>query len=588
MGFIQNVCTRGKSRTFYVKKDIPHDVRVAFGGKAQVWRSLGTTNKIEAIAKAHPILADIEAKIAAAREPQAVQPMPAKTPSATSGLLKRDQLLSAVEAWRVDAITRAHDTFFNGAADTFEDFGLEDMAHSERLYRLQQRKWSEIEEFDQRMVEALVSQGLAVSPEHPALAHIRNDFGAAWHDVESFTRQFRRGEFDAWPEDGGEAPAAPLRAPASVLRGVGSVAVSPSASGASLTLTELLERFITSKRPPDANAIRGYVRRLDEALDRPRVHEVTSAQMDEFAVDLRRFPVIKKPALNKLPFRRVLDWQERNSSAPLLSKKTQWKWFLSYKRLFDYAVSIDVIATNPVAAVMPKPKGEEKERLAYDADDIALIFSRPLFQGFDRAPTKAKVWGYRDQPGDTLVKDAQYWLPILGLWTGCRLEELAAAKAADVKHDAEGGWFLDLTERKLKTKQSQRRVPLHKALIGAGFVTYAREQQRRPDAYLFPDLPHDPEGRLSSSRTFTKWWGLWCEANNGKAGKIATPDKTFHSFRHSFKRACRDAGLGEEVHDLLTGHKGMSVGRGYGQGASLKVLAAAMEKVSYPAFPALP
>lgn len=585
---MQNVCTRGKSRTFYVKKDIPHDVRPAFGGKAQVWRSLGTTNKIEAIAKAHPILAEIEAKIVAAREPQTAQPVPTQTPIATSGLLKRDQLLAAVETWRVETIGRAHDAFFNGAADTFEDFGLEDMAHSERLYRLQQRQWSEIEGFDQRMVEALVSRGLAVSLEHPALTHIRNDFGAAWHDVESFTRQFRRGEFDGWPEDGSEAPAASLRTPTSALRGAGGVAVSPSAPGAPLTLTELLERFITSKGPPDANAIRGYVRRLNEALDSPKVHEITSAQMDEFGVDLRRFPVIKRPALNKLPFRRVLDWQQRNPDAPVLSKKTQWKWFLAYKRLFDYAVSIDVIVSNPVATVMPKAKGGEKERLAYDANDIALIFSRPLFQGFDRAPTKAKAWGYRDQPGDTLVKDAQYWLPILGLWTGCRLEELAAAKAADIKHDVEGGWFLDLTERKLKTKQSQRRVPLHKTLIDLGFITYAQEQQRRPDAYLFPDLPHDPEGRLSSSRTFTKWWGLWCEANNGKTGKIASPDKTFHSFRHSFKRACRDEGVREEFHDLLTGHKGNSVGRGYGQGASLKALAREMAKVSYPTFPALP
>ncbi len=587
---MQNVCTRGKSRTFYVKKEIPHDVRVAFGGKAQVWRSLGTTDKIEAIARAHPILADIEAKIAAAREPQTATAQPALVPTqaSTASVLKRDQLLASIEAWRVGTITRVHDAFFNGAADTFEDFGLEDMVHSERLYRLQHRKWSEIEGFDQHLVDVLVSRGLAISPEHPALAHIRNDFGEAWHDVESFTRRFRRGEFDGWPEDVDEAPAASLRPPTSALRGAGGVPVSPSAPRAPLTLTELLERFIASKRPPDANAIRGYVRRLDEALDRPKVHEITSAQMDEFAVDLRRFPVIKRPALTKLPFRRVLDWQARNPNAPVLSKKTQWKWFLAYKRLFDYAVSIDVIANNPARAVMPKPKGGEKERLAYDRDDIALIFSRPLFQGFDRAPTKARAWGYRELPGDTLVKDAQYWLPILGLWTGCRLEELAAARAADIKHDAEGGWFLDLSERKLKTRQSQRRVPLHQTLIDVGFVTYAQEQQRRPDAYLFPDLPHDPEGRLSSSRRFTKWWGLWCGSNNGKTGKIASPDKTFHSFRHSFKRACRDAGIGEEVHDLLTGHKGASVGRGYGQGASLKVLAREMAKVAYPTFPLLP
>ena len=32
--------------------------------------------------------------------------------------------------------------------------------------------------------------------------------------------------------------------------------------------------------------------------------------------------------------------------------------------------------------------------------------------------------------------------------------------------------------------------------------------------------------------------------------------KVFHSFRHTFKRMARDAGLSEEMHDALTGHTG--------------------------------
>ena len=43
------------------------------------------------------------------------------------------------------------------------------------------------------------------------------------------------------------------------------------------------------------------------------------------------------------------------------------------------------------------------------------------------------------------------------------------------------------------------------------------------------------------------------------------PAKTFHSFRHTFKRACREAGLGEEIDNALTGHSGGGVGRSYGR-----------------------
>lgn len=55
----------------------------------------------------------------------------------------------------------------------------------------------------------------------------------------------------------------------------------------------------------------------------------------------------------------------------------------------------------------------------------------------------------------------------------------------------------------------------------------------------------------------------------------------FHSFRHSFKRACRAARIEEELHDALTGHTSASVGRRYGDGVPLEVLAEAIVKVDY-------
>jgi len=59
------------------------------------------------------------------------------------------------------------------------------------------------------------------------------------------------------------------------------------------------------------------------------------------------------------------------------------------------------------------------------------------------------------------------------------------------------------------------------------------------------------------------------------------PRKVFHSFRHAFKDACRSARIEEELHDALTGHTSASVGRGYGNGVPLEVLAEEITKVSY-------
>jgi integrase len=70
------------------------------------------------------------------------------------------------------------------------------------------------------------------------------------------------------------------------------------------------------------------------------------------------------------------------------------------------------------------------------------------------------------------------------------------------------------------------------------------------------------------------------------------PAKTFHSFRHTFKRACREAGISEEIHHALTGHSGGGVGRSYGRerrddgsldrGIPLHVLQSKINTVCYP------
>ena len=74
---------------------------------------------------------------------------------------------------------------------------------------------------------------------------------------------------------------------------------------------------------------------------------------------------------------------------------------------------------------------------------------------------------------------------------------------------------------------------------------------------------------------FSKWWTRY-----RKDQGVTDRRKVFHSFRHGFKQACRAAGIGEEVHDALTGHAGGGVGRSYG-GVPLGVTAKEIRKVRY-------
>jgi integrase len=147
---------------------------------------------------------------------------------------------------------------------------------------------------------------------------------------------------------------------------------------------------------------------------------------------------------------------------------------------------------------------------------------------------------------------ADYWLPLLALFTGARKGELAKLRAKDVaKDDATGCYMLSITEDKqegksLKTASSWRTVPVHPELTRLGFLDLVEAAKVRGDAdWLLPTV--------STARAL----GTWGERFGRTLEKLGIGDrKGMHSFRHCFKDALRAAGVSEDLSDALTGHSG--------------------------------
>ena len=197
---------------------------------------------------------------------------------------------------------------------------------------------------------------------------------------------------------------------------------------------------------------------------------------------------------------------------------------------------------------------------------MRAIFASPLYTGARGAKARA-------EPGGFLAFNACHWLPLLGHLTGARLEELAQLRPEDVR--LEPVPHLILTEegegQSVKTGGSRRAVPVHPELVRLGFLRFAADRRAAGAAWLFPELTVSPDGRRSAA--WSKWWGRF----TAKLG-LADPRLVFHSWRHSFKSACRAAAIPEDVHDGLTGHAGGGVGRRYGA-RELLVLAREMARI---------
>jgi integrase len=222
------------------------------------------------------------------------------------------------------------------------------------------------------------------------------------------------------------------------------------------------------------------------------------------------------------------------------------------------AVDEGWIKDNPVKGV--KTTGQKRAktaRLSFTVDEINLIF------------------------GSLPTNGARYWLPIIGLYTGLRLEEIGQLAPVDIVQeryrDKEGKehkvYVIYVTEegagQGLKNESSCRRVPVHRVLVDLGFIKYVHSQK---GARLFPELKPDKNGRETAG--FSARFG-----EIKRELGITDKRKTFHSFRHFFKDIMREVGVTEEVSDALSGHTTGSVSRDYGSGFfPLRPLVEAIER----------
>lgn len=155
---------------------------------------------------------------------------------------------------------------------------------------------------------------------------------------------------------------------------------------------------------------------------------------------------------------------------------------------------------------------------------------------------------------------ATRWLWLIGLYSGARLNEVAGLRKEDVR-EVDGVLCFDITPhdgRGLKNRSSRRMVPVHPAILAAGFTPAV--------------LPFKSDGHYYSKRV-----NPWLR----DVVKIADPRLSFHSTRHTFKDRLRAARVPEHEQRAIMGHAGTSVADGYGLGYPLSVLAEAVSKVKY-------
>lgn len=252
--------------------------------------------------------------------------------------------------------------------------------------------------------------------------------------------------------------------------------------------------------------------------------------------------------------------------------------------LFKWGVKNWRVTRNPAEGLaLPDDRDERDLRHPFTTKQLQAIFSAPLYTG-----CRDDEEGYA-RPGPNVIRRGRFWVPLLSLWTGMRLGECCQLRTEDVItydgvpviliNDAGEPGDDEADKKRVKTEAGKRFVPVHPELQRIGFLEFVEKLLTKGQTRLFPEIRPDSLGYLSG--TFSKWFNDK-RRFLGKVG-VTQAGVSFHSFRHNYRDALREAEIGLERVRALGGWRRDSEGEEsiYGKGLRAATLYREIKKVDY-------
>ena len=284
------------------------------------------------------------------------------------------------------------------------------------------------------------------------------------------------------------------------------------------------------------------------------------SQLKKLPKNSKKLPMYRDKDFHELV---EMDVDEKISDTTINKHLTHLSSFLDWSKRHGYA------NLNPFLGLkIKKSVSAREERDKFTEKELKQIFFRHT---------------YLDQTNIGNKKHAYYWIPLISLFTGMRLNETCSLYIDNVReisgNHREKRWCFDILEeperpqKKLKNLASRRIVPIHDSLLELGLIEFIEllKTKRFPnntwkEKRLFEELPYS-EGIFS--RNVSRWWNSRFLPKLG----LKTTKKTFHSLRHTVSDHLKQKGIEPHFINELLGHSSGNIDLDrYGQGYNPDIL----------------
>jgi integrase len=318
---------------------------------------------------------------------------------------------------------------------------------------------------------------------------------------------------------------------------------------------------------------------LDVLGSEAPIRNITREECREFLNLLVRMPAFADKRYRGLSLREAVAAAAEQPEVRIITAANVNAHLIRFNAVMNWALDEGYIERNPARRLrISDPVPRRDKRHPFSARQLQAIFAAPLYTGCE------DDWCGYAKRGEQRPRRSRFWVPLIALFSGMRLNEICQLDTADVVL-VEGIECFRVTAnsrsqsgKRIKTAASERLVPVHPELQRIGFHTYVNDRLGAGDLKLFPDL------RVSSlgyhSVTFSKWFTRFL-----RSADAAVERTCFHSFRHNFRDALREAKVPREIALLLGGWASSggasAIADIYGNGVAVSHLAEYLAQVRY-------